>query len=164
MENSFYQDEQQKLIATRDKMNDYLKSTSIRFLGILIIVILITASFLFWFFASSIALGIDALKIAENGRIDLYVPDTELNENHLFNAENFPKIMTIDDQPCTVISISEYPQQVTLEMDPYQRYVGDLEPGNWYYTIKLQGDLPDGISKTHVIYGWASPASLLFEK
>lgn len=162
MEYSFYQNEEQKQSAFRNRMNEYLMATGIKTLGLLVAVIVITVSVVIWFFTASVAIGIDVYMEAKDGNIELYVLDSELDDRVLEKSLDSPGVLVINGIDCIIVDADVIPREVTWEMESYKRYLGDFQLGDWYYLIQLKGDIPDTVSQTHVIIGWETPAALLF--
>ena len=70
--------------------------------------------------------------------------------------------VTIADREYTVSSISAAPIAVTAELGDYALHLGELQVGEWVYTVVLAGELADGIYAADILIDSVSPMSFVF--
>lgn len=156
MENQIFRKKSVERVASPEQLNDYVRVANPGVWLALAAVLALLVGACIWGVFGRLDTTLTAVAIAEKGSISVYVKEADIS------SVEEGMTVTIADREYTVSSISAAPIAVTAELGDYALHLGELQVGEWVYTVVLAGELADGIYAADILIDSVSPMSFVF--
>lgn len=157
MAEQIFREKSLKKISSPEELNDYVKVANPGIWLLLAGVIILLVGFFAWGALGQIETKIDAACLSENGKLKVYIKETDMGEITTNTA------VTVDGVDYKIDSISNNPIQVDSLFNNYMLHIGNLSEGEWVYVLNLDSNLKTGVYKAKVVKEKIKPLSLLFD-
>ena len=122
---------------------------------VLAAIVVLLAGVVVWGFIGHLDTTLPTAVVCENGEAVIYVKEADVEKISVGMT------VRVGDQEYTVSEISTEPNRVTDTMPEYATHLGGLTVGEWVYTVKITGELADGVHKAEIVIESISPISFI---
>ncbi len=136
-------------------MNDYIRVSNPGVWMVLSAIVLILVGAIAWGILGHIDTTIDAVAVAENDSVILYVKEEKMSDISVGQTVH------IGGSECTVLEMASQPIVVNEDIGDYICYVGDLHSGEWVYVIRVSGNVEAGVHSAKIVVESISPISFV---
>lgn len=156
MEKQVFRQKSIDTISSPEQLNDYIRVSSPGVWATLAGVIVLLAGACVWGVFGRLDTVVPAVAVSEAGCTNCYVAESA-------GADLEAGMMVrINDTAYTVASVSDFPAAPPQELEETLQYAGQLQPGEWVYTLTLDGSVESGVYRAEVVTERTAPISFLW--
>lgn len=156
MMKTIFREKSMQRVSSPEQLNDYIRVAKPGILVTLSAVIILLIGFIVWGVVGTLETKVDTVAVSDSDEIICYIKETEISDIEQGDAVH------IGDYEYTVTEILSEPIAVDESFSDYALHIGDLKAGEWVYSVKLNGSLPDGVYAASIVADSISPISFLF--
>lgn len=156
MNNQIFRKKSVDRMSSPEQLNDYIKVTNPGVWMALVAIVILLIGVCVWGFFGKLETKLTVAAVSGEGQTVLYVKDEDLPSV----KENMS--VYIGDDVYTVVSVSEQPIAVSEDFNEYALHLGNLQTGEWVYTVKIDGNMPGGAHKAQIVIDSVSPLYFVF--
>lgn len=156
MNNQIFRKKSVDRMSSPEQLNDYIKVTNPGVWMALAAIVILLIGVCVWGVFGKLETKLTVAAVSGEGQTVLYVKEEDLPSV----KENMS--VYIGDDVYTVVSVSEQPITVSEDFNEYALHLGDLQTGEWVYTVKIDGNMPDGAHKAQIVIDSVSPLYFVF--
>ncbi len=156
MMKTIFREKSMQRVSSPEQLNDYIRVAKPGILVTLSAVIILLIGFIVWGVVGSLETKVNTVAVSDSDEIICYIKEAEISDIEQGD------VVHIGDYEYTVTEILSEPVAVDESFSDYALHIGDLKAGEWVYSVKLNGSLPDGVYAASIIVDSVSPISFLF--
>ncbi|MCR5626410.1 MAG: hypothetical protein K6F99_03735 [Lachnospiraceae bacterium] len=156
-ENNLFRKKSLDRIKSPEHLNDYIRVATPGAWITIIVIALLLLGVLVWAGFGSVASYKDTVITSDEEGLYCYIPEEDIDEI----KEGLE--VDADGKKLTVNSIEKEPGMAVNEMGEYALHIAGYEPGDWVYSILLDGDLEEGTYAAKIKVYTESPISFLYD-
>ena len=155
MNGQIFRKKSMEQVNSPEQLNDYVRVANPGIWMILSALIILLAGVCIWSVFGHLDTALGTVGVCENGLLQCYVSDTDISQVK-------PGMeITAGEKKYEITSVSRKPIFVDENIDAYLIHKGNLQPGQWVYTVTAHTDLSNGIYEAKIITESISPISFV---
>lgn len=155
MSNSVFRKKSLDRISSPEQLNDYIRVSTPSVWMVLLAVMILLAGVCVWGIWGHMDTTLSVAAVVEKGVATAYVREADITGISVDAAVH------VNGAEGRVLSISAQPVQVDAAFPAYVRHVGELQEGEWVYTVRLDASCPDGVYAAQIVIDSVSPMSFV---
>ena len=155
VENQIFREKSIKNISSPEQLNDYVRVTTPGVWVIMAAIIVLLVGACVWGIFGHLETWVPACAVVEDGKVTCYI-----KENNADNVKPGQKIV-VEGVHAVISSVSEEPEEIDQSFNSFALHVGGLDYGDWVYSVKAEGDVPDGVYMAEIVVDTVRPISFL---
>ena len=156
MENQIFRGKSVQRLSSPEQLNDYLRVSSPSVWLCLGAIVILLIGVCVWGVLGRLDTTLHTAAIADGGTLVCLIREEDANRVQAGMA------VSAGGESTALTALSETPQAVPADMDPYALHVGGLMAGEWVYTAAAPTGLPDGVYEGVITIESVSPMSFVF--
>ena len=142
-------------VSSPEQLNEYIRVANPSTWIVLIAIVILLAGVVVWGVIGHLETTLPTAVVCENGEAVIYIKEADIDKIEVGMA------VRVDGKEYAVCEISPAPMRVDDTMPEYVMHLSDLTVGEWFYTVKLSGEIADGAQKAEIVIESISPISFI---
>lgn len=143
-------------ISSPEQLDDHIRSVGPSVWLCLTAVLVLLAGVCVWGVFGRLDTTLSVPVVVENGEALCLIPEAEAGRTPAGAA------LSVGEERAALGPLSERPELLTQETDPYLLHLSGLEAGEWVYIVSAGGlDLPDGVYQGELTLESVAPMSFV---
>ena len=142
-------------VSSPEQLNEYIRVANPSTWIVLIAIVILLAGVVVWGVIGHLETTLPAAVVCENGEAVIYIKDADIDKIEVGMAVH------VDGKEYAVCEISPTPMRVDDTIPEYVMHLSNLTVGEWVYTVKLSGEIADGVQKAEIVIESISPISFI---
>lgn len=138
-------------VASPEQLNEYIRVSTPGMWMVLAAIVVLLVGVCVWGVVGHLDTTLKTVAVGENGKMTLYV-----REDAIDTIEPGMEVSIGESEYC-IKEISVKPVIAGDGYDEYALHVGEIQQGEWFYTVVLDGSYIEGIHHAEIIVDSVSP-------
>jgi len=142
-------------VSSPEQLNEYIRVSNPGVWMILAAIVILLIGVCVWGILGHLDTTIKMVAVVEDSEITVYVMESDIEQ--IKEGMN----VIIGDRECEITDIADQPVAVGDNFSEYTLHVGNLQNGDWVYSVAVSGEIDDGIHSADIVVESISPISFV---
>lgn len=155
MNDQIFRKKSMERISSPEQLNAYIRVSSPGVWMVLAAIVILLLGVCVWGITGQLETTLSVAAVAEQGSVTVYIREAD--------APRVEEGMTlrIAGAELPLSAVAPQPVRVDESIPEYACHVGGLESGQWVYTARAEGSIPDGIHSAGILVEQVKPMRFL---
>lgn len=142
-------------VSSPEQLNEYIRVSNPGVWMILAAIVILLAGVCVWGVLGNLDTTVTTVAVVENSEMTVYVKESDIEQ-----IKDGMKVM-IGNKEFKITDIAAHPVAVGDDFPEYALHVGNLQKGEWVYSVAVSGEFDNGIHSADIVIESISPMSFV---